>query len=434
MGSGTPEGPGGHSTASMADLDHNDLGPNIIAANFVCWAIAFVFVLLRFWTRARIVRALGVADWFIAASLIAALGMCISNAEQVKYGKGKHVWDIDKSDNVPRGEVFRRRRPQAAWWFSLLFYVLSLGLTKVSICLLFLTIFTLEWARRACYVVLGIVAITSLWAVGVTLTYCIPLEASWDHNVQASFCQNQDTWWANTGLIIVTDLMIFILPIPIVSPLKLPRRQKFVVVGIFAIGFFVCLVELIRLAILIEAKKAKDADSTYTNTDLAYWTTVEIHTAIVVACAMTLRPLVTRFCPRLFDPYGNNGGGGDGSGEGSGESGLSKDGRPPLTIGSRPSRLRGLQNAMGVGGGVGDGEGDCPGAVALGDVERGVAAGGGGSNGEGGERGKSARAGLAYGPEPGPGPDPGVNPWVKGDAASERTEDLGRQATARSIG
>jgi hypothetical protein len=28
----------------------------------------------------------------------------------------------------------------------------------------------------------------------------------------------------------------------------------------------------------------------------------------------------------------------------------------------------------------------------------------------------------------------GTSPWARGDAASERTEDLGREATARSIG
>lgn len=38
-------------------------------------------------------------------------------------------------------------------------------------------------------------------------------------------------------LTIITDLIIFILPIPIVGPLNLPRRQKIVVVGIFALGF-----------------------------------------------------------------------------------------------------------------------------------------------------------------------------------------------------
>jgi hypothetical protein len=54
----------------MADLDHSDHGPNILAAAFTTWAIALLFVLLRFYTRARIVRALGLADWFIALSLV----------------------------------------------------------------------------------------------------------------------------------------------------------------------------------------------------------------------------------------------------------------------------------------------------------------------------------------------------------------------------
>jgi hypothetical protein len=141
-----------------------------------------------------------------------------------------------------------------AWWFSLLFYVLSLAITKVSICLLYLTIFTLPWARRACYLVLAIVVLTSLFSVAATLTDCIPLQAVWDPTVTPSFCQPQDTWWANTGYgspcvrlpsaltmspscVIATDWMIFILPIPMVLPLKLPTRQKLIVVGVFAVGF-----------------------------------------------------------------------------------------------------------------------------------------------------------------------------------------------------
>ncbi|KAH6855994.1 hypothetical protein B0I37DRAFT_442742 [Chaetomium sp. MPI-CAGE-AT-0009] len=401
MSSGSPAGPGGPSGTSMADLDHGDLGPNLLAANWTTWAIAVIFVLLRFWTRVKIVHALGPADWFIAASLIAAGCMCVGQAEQVKHGKGKHIWDVDLDvDYIPM---------QRAWWFSLLCYVLTLFLTKVSICLLYLTIFTLEWARRACYAVLAIVVITNLWAIATTLTYCIPLEAAWDPNVEASFCQSQDAWWANTGIIVVTDIMIFILPIPFIAPLKLPCRQKMVVVGIFAIGFFVCLVSLIRLAILIQVKNAADPDHTYTGAELAYWTFVEVNTAIVVACAMTLRPLVTRFFPRLlFDSRGGGGGSsGDGVGGGGGSSGAASGGfGPPLTIGSKPSRLQGENEGRGV---------------VMGDVERGV---GGKGSGSGNGEVKNARAGLAYGP----------SPWVKGDAASERMEDLGREASARSMG
>jgi hypothetical protein len=54
----------------MADLDHGDLGPNVLASVFATWTIALIFVLLRFWTRARIVHALGPADWCIALSLV----------------------------------------------------------------------------------------------------------------------------------------------------------------------------------------------------------------------------------------------------------------------------------------------------------------------------------------------------------------------------
>lgn len=118
----------------------------------------------------------------------------------------------------------------------------------------------------------------------------------------------------------------------------------------------VCLVSLIRLAILIQKKGSTDADFTYNGTQLTYWTVIEVHTAIVVACAMTLKPLVTKFFPRLLAADRRRGGGSDDSkDESSGVSGS----EPPLTIGSKPSRQQrqdGL-DAMVVGAVVGDVEG-----------------------------------------------------------------------------
>lgn len=49
-------------------------------------------------------------------------------------------------------------------------------------------------------------------------------------------------------LAISTDLLIFIVPIPAIWPLKLPRRQKVVLVGIFTIGFLSVYPVLPRLA------------------------------------------------------------------------------------------------------------------------------------------------------------------------------------------
>lgn len=181
----------------------------------------------------------------------------------------------------------------------------------------------------------------------------------------------------------------------------------------------VCIVSFVRLSILIAVKGSTDPDFTYSPTDLTYWTAIEVHTAIVVACTMTLKPLVTRFFPNLLNPRRSgadsssksdtSGGGGGGGG-----AGAMSDG-PPLTIGSKPTRQP-LPGARAVE------------EVMMGDFERQVRMepeeklkGGSGEEVKGGrvemvdtkhERG----------------------PWVRSDAASERTEDLGREMTARSIG
>ncbi|KAL2193411.1 hypothetical protein P885DRAFT_45508 [Corynascus similis CBS 632.67] len=437
---GTSEGPGGASGPSMADLPHDSRGPNILATCFITWTIAFILVLMRFWTRARIVHALGWADWFIAFALVRAAGLCVSYVIQVKHALGKHVWDVD----MPNGFIAMLR----AWWFSLLLYIISLSLTKVSICLLYLKIFTFEWARRAAYLVLIIVIITSLWAVSITFTYCIPLQATWDPTVKATFCHSQPTWWVNTGITIATDVMIFVLPIPIVSPLKLPRRQKLVLLCVFTIGFFVCIVSFVRLFILIQVKNSKDPDYTYMPARLSYLTALEVHTAIVVACAMTLKPLVQRFFPALFTPrsdgtysgghsasigrgVGMRGGirGGGGSSTTPTHHGSARWGLAPLTVGSRPSRLDPLQSQTGRPGEedeeavtcldrLGDGAGsqETIQGMGVGDVESGGMV-------KDHRQGETKSIHEAY-----------ASPWFKSDTSSERTEDIGREATARSMG
>ncbi|KAK4126377.1 hypothetical protein N657DRAFT_615079 [Parathielavia appendiculata] len=421
MSSGTLGGPG--AGPSMADLDHSDLGPNVLAAAWTTWTIALIFVLLRFYTRARIMNALGLADWFIALSLIAAAGFCVCEVEQVKHGLGKHFWDVDLALHfAPMTK---------AWWVSLLCYVLSLALTKVSICLLYLTIFTLELARRACCVVLAMVVVHNLWATAMTLTHCIPLEAVWDLTIAPSFCQPQEVWWVNTALIIATDIMIFLLPIPFVLPLRLPRRQKLVVVGIFAVGFFVVLVSFIRLAILIRAKNSTDFDSlTFGNIDLTYWTVIEVHTAIVVACTMTLKPLVAKFFPNVLSPRNSSG-----SSKDEGPSATGSD--PPLTIGSKPSRQ--LPPVV-TGERYGHDEGVAE-EVMLGNIEQ--------QRGGGMHDADRTRTHGREVEEKGAGEVPPAaeksmaknwevevnrpRPWARICAVSERTEDLGREVTARSI-
>jgi NO-binding membrane sensor protein with MHYT domain len=51
-------------------LPHDSLATNIIVAASVCWAIAAVFVALRFYTRVAIIKVVGASDWCILVALV----------------------------------------------------------------------------------------------------------------------------------------------------------------------------------------------------------------------------------------------------------------------------------------------------------------------------------------------------------------------------
>lgn len=78
---------------------------------------------------------------------------------------------------------------------------------------------------------------------------------------------------------------------------------------------------------------------TFSTGKLTYWTALEVHIAIAVACVMTLKPLIVRFFPGFLDPHANN----DNSPE-SGATGAptAASSEPPLTVGRRPCRMQRL--------------------------------------------------------------------------------------------
>ena len=60
-----------------------------------------------------------------------------------------------------------------------------------------------------------------------------------------------ETHFFSTSVIgIILDWAIWILPIPVVGRLKLPRRQKWGLMGVFGLGGMVCVVSVLRLVLV----------------------------------------------------------------------------------------------------------------------------------------------------------------------------------------
>ncbi|KAL1878036.1 hypothetical protein VTK73DRAFT_8260 [Phialemonium thermophilum] len=274
------------------------LQSDIIACAVVTWLIALTFVGLRFYTRGRLLDVLGSTDWCILLSVAFAGGVSVSSVEQAVRGAGKHIWQSDP-EQVPA--------LSRAAWYGILFYTLSLTLTKVSILLLYSRLFTtLSWARRANFAVLVCVLAISVWLVASVFTACVPLRAFWDWRIVQPtaaaadhvYCQPIGLWWAVQGLHIATDLIIVVLPIPVLVRVSLPVAPKLGLLAVFTLGFFVCIVSVLRLLALIRIETSPPLDPTYSAAELIFWTTVETNAAISCACTVTLRPLALRLFSR----------------------------------------------------------------------------------------------------------------------------------------
>ncbi|KXX73942.1 hypothetical protein MMYC01_209435 [Madurella mycetomatis] len=327
---------------------HDSYQANIIACAAITWSIGATFVALRFYTRGYLLRnVLGPEDWFVLVALVFSGATCAGMIEQAVYGLGKHALDIDPTVLLPLAR---------AGWYTILWYMLSLLFTKISILILYLRILSYQHARYAVHAILAIVIFANgLWTLITVATACTPLQAFWDPTLPNATCRPSAYWFANTGLHIGTDILLYVLPLPVIINLQVKLRQKLALYSVLALGFFVCTVSTVRLWDLVEERNRPDF--TYDNVSISYLTCVEINAAIACACCMTLKPLAIRVFPRVWglrvghsggglrdlEAGGDDGGGGDcGIGKG-GRNGNDSDpyrGRGPPTIGSTPSRVR----------------------------------------------------------------------------------------------
>ena len=116
-------------------------------------------------------------------------------------------------------------------------YKFTINLTKTSICLLYLRIFTtLKWFRMTVHVVMGCVIVYAVASIFATIFQCSPISRVWDRSVQGSCINLTRFWYANAGANIFGDFIILLLPMPVVKKLQLPARQRWGLALVFGLG------------------------------------------------------------------------------------------------------------------------------------------------------------------------------------------------------
>ncbi|KMU75636.1 hypothetical protein CISG_04810 [Coccidioides immitis RMSCC 3703] len=232
-----------------------------------------------------IIALLLVANRFHVRFYLFSLAMNAVNITAIHYGYGKHASEVPKHDMLIALKLFYTLQ---------IFYKCTIGLTKISIVLLYRRIFQTRKFRfqLICNYVLVLVALYAIASIIVTIFECMPIVKVWDRSTNGTCINFTAFWYANAAWNITSDLIILILPMPVVHTLYLPYRSKFGLTAIFTLGIFVCITSILRMTTLKVSSEA--ADQSYGTLISTMWTTIEANAGIICACLPMLRIPLTR--------------------------------------------------------------------------------------------------------------------------------------------
>lgn len=188
-----------------------------------------LIVIARMFTRAFIAKQTGADDALISVAAVFSLVYCIGTYRQAMMGMGLHVWD--PAIDMERMSIY--------FWTALWSYYTALGFTKLSILMQYLRIFPQIQFRRACYVMLGVTILWTLWAVFSSMIMCVPVSVFWttDDFFHDPHClPRMETWYANAGVNMLSDFVTALLPIGVIRGLEIPKRQKQLLYVVFCVG------------------------------------------------------------------------------------------------------------------------------------------------------------------------------------------------------
>ncbi|KAG9193178.1 hypothetical protein G6011_03213 [Alternaria panax] len=177
-------------------------------------------------------------------------------------------------------------------------YHLASNLVKYSFLLQYIRIFSVVpsiiWI---CHVLFVLVVGATAWGILGNAFLCEPIQSYWNVSVSGTCMDKENHFWSTSTIGLLLDFAIWVLPIPVIGKLKLPKRQRISLFGVFGLGGFVCIVTLLRLVLVYNA--ANHDQVTKAGTYAIILSAVEVNIAIICASLLVMKPLFARLLPAI---------------------------------------------------------------------------------------------------------------------------------------
>ncbi|KAL5355746.1 hypothetical protein BJX96DRAFT_141802 [Aspergillus floccosus] len=257
---------------------------SIIACNTIMLSLASFGACVR--VSAQIYeRRFDADDGFFLLSWVFAFVLCFTSMWMTRYGLGRHFTLIE-------GDMDKITTFFKLDYVTGISYLVSLTSIKLSFCLLYLKVFSITRLRWLYYLVMVFLVCEFIEEIFVFTLQCSP-PSKFFYPTKPGTCMDLYVFYHVAFAIrLVTDIALFLLPIPQLLKLHTSTWIKAGLLVMFGLGLLVCVTSIIRITYIRHFQR----DFTWLLVDALNWSSVEICTAILIASIPSFRKLIRRIC------------------------------------------------------------------------------------------------------------------------------------------
>lgn len=215
--------------------------------------------------------------------------------EVVDNGLGRDMWTLK---DIQITNVLR------FYFMGEIFYVVALGVSKISILCFYLRVFPNKDFRRVIY---GVMALSVAYTIAfffATTFQCTPISYAWTQwdGLHKGTCNDIHLQgWIAAGINICLDIIVMVLPLKHLIGLQMDLRKKLMVISMFSVGIIVIIISALRLYTLAHFAKSKNI--TWDYFEAGYWSLLEIDVSIVCGSMPAHRYLISKAWPKIRQTF-----------------------------------------------------------------------------------------------------------------------------------
>ncbi|KAI1461201.1 hypothetical protein F4805DRAFT_477527 [Annulohypoxylon moriforme] len=254
--------------------------PAVISAGVVLITITTLAMSSRMAAR-WMYKTMGFDDVLILISWLLSLALCTCVMVAVGYGLGHHRDEVSAEDY----NTFLQLQIASSVTYSW-----GVQAAKASFAVLYLRIFPEGSFSIANKVLLAFFPLQAIEETCVVVFRCHPVRKAWDFQLEGSCLDLHPLWYSTFVFNLITDLILFIEPIPSTWKLQLPTVKKLGFISMLSLGLLVTVISVIRIVYVTGI----GADDTYQLVNPFIWAMVEICALIICSSIPSIKQVAAK--------------------------------------------------------------------------------------------------------------------------------------------